>query len=79
MSTAGSYNVHVNILNPGKYLNNQMASQQKPFYFGGSQVPINLNPSLHQSSQSSGSGFKPTTHSLYRERKNIYPTSGLCK
>jgi len=41
MSTAGFYNVHVHIDNPHKHYPG-MDSQQAPFFFGGSQVPINL-------------------------------------
>jgi len=74
----GIYNVHVNIETPGKFLNNQMRSIQAPFFFGGSQVPINLN--YHdQVHEIHGEGFKNATHSLFRNNKTIYPSSRLRK
>lgn len=39
---SGYYNYHPTIEEPDVFLV-QTASQQKPFYFGGSQVPVNLN------------------------------------
>jgi hypothetical protein len=39
---SGVYNYHPTIDEPQSFPI-QTASQQKPFYFGGSQVPINLN------------------------------------
>lgn len=52
MSTAGIYNYHPKLDNPNKVFH-QMESGtfQTPFYFGGSQVPVNLNIAH-------GSGFK---------------------
>lgn len=43
MSTAGIYNYHPKVAHPNKVFP-QMASDthQPPFFFGGSQVPINL-------------------------------------
>ena len=43
MSTAGIYNYHPKVANPGKVFP-QMASDthQPPFFLGGSQVPVNL-------------------------------------
>ena len=38
---SGYYNYHPTIDEPQSF-QVQTASQQKPFYFGGSQVPINL-------------------------------------
>ncbi len=77
MSTAGIYNVHVNVLNQGDYLKNQMNSQQKPFFFGGSQVPINLNMKELQSENILGTGIKKTTHNLYRSKGVIIPSSNI--
>lgn len=44
MSTAGIYNYRPKVAHPNEIFI-QMTSDglQKPFYFGGSQVPINLN------------------------------------
>ena len=44
MSTAGIYNYHTKVDNPSASFPVQMESggYQVPFYFGGSQVPINL-------------------------------------
>jgi hypothetical protein len=56
MSTAGIYNAHPTIINgTEQYLHNQMKSHQAPFYFGGSQVLINLHPEPHH--HMSGNGF----------------------
>ena len=43
MSTAGIYNYHPKVEHPNKVFS-QMTSDgfQPPFYFGGSQVPVNL-------------------------------------
>lgn len=43
MSTAGIYNYHPKVAHPNKVFE-QMTSGgfQKPFFFGGSQVPVNL-------------------------------------
>ena len=43
MSTAGIYNYHPKVEHPNKVFP-QMTSDgfQKPFFFGGSQVPVNL-------------------------------------
>ena len=43
---SGVYNYHIKVENPTKMLP-QMASHQPPFYFGGSQVPINLGLKNH--------------------------------
>ena len=47
---SGYYNYHPTISEPGSY-QVQTASQQKPFFFGGSQVPVNLHPEklIHES------------------------------
>jgi hypothetical protein len=39
---SGIYNYHVKVEHPNKILP-QMSSYQPPHFFGGSQVPINLN------------------------------------
>ena len=51
MSSAGIYNYHPKVAHPNKIFG-QMESDcyQPPWYFGGSQVPVNLGIS--------GSGFK---------------------
>jgi len=55
---SGFYNYHPTISEPGSFPV-QTASQQKPFYFGGSQVPINLHPEkLIKESQGKGIGRK---------------------
>ena len=49
MSTSGIYNFHPKVANPGKVFY-QMESDtfQPPFYFGGSQVPVNLGLLDHE-------------------------------
>ena len=78
---SGIYNYHPNIANPGAFLHNQMASQQAPYFFGGSQVPIGLelDEQVEQSKGMQGEGFKKTTHSLFRRRGNLIPSSQLRK
>ena len=51
MSTSGTYAYYPKVEHPNSDLY-QMNSQQPSFYFGGSQVPINLHLESH------GSGFK---------------------
>ena len=53
---SGIYNYHPTIAEPEKFTI-QTASQQKPFFFGGSQVPINLDLS-HHDMQGQGIGSK---------------------
>ena len=56
MSTAGIYNAWPSIIHGTEhYLHNQMKSHQAPFYFGGSQIPINLHPEPQH--HMSGNGF----------------------
>jgi hypothetical protein len=76
---SGIYNYHPNIAHPGAFMHNQMSSQQTPFYMGGSQVPIGLNleEQFEQPKGMSGEGFKKTTHSLFRRRGNLIPSSQL--
>jgi hypothetical protein len=59
MSTSGIYNYHPKVEHP-KAVMTQMASDchQPPFFFGGSQVPINLG-------HAHGSGFK----TLYKDSR----------
>ena len=53
MSTAGTYNYHPKVANPNKqFIQMTSGEYQAPFFFGGSQVPINLGIAT-------GSGFKP--------------------
>jgi hypothetical protein len=44
MSTSGIYNYHPKVAHPNAVFPVQMASdtEQPPFFFGGSQVPVNL-------------------------------------
>lgn len=76
---SGIYNYHPNIAQPGAFLHNQMASQQAPFFMGASQVPLGLNleEQVEQSHGMNGEGFKKTTHSLFRRRGNLIPSSQL--
>lgn len=69
MSTAGIYNYHPKINNPNKIFY-QMDSEpfKPPFYFGGSQVPVNLG--LMQ-----GSGFK-TSYINSFDHINTIPSKG---
>jgi len=66
MSTAGIYNYHYKVANPNARFPVQMESGefQKPFYFGGSQVPVNLNIPH-------GSGIRSHYSSSIDEIKNI--------
>jgi len=65
MSTSGIYNYWPKVQNPSAILP-QMASdtEQRPFYFGGSQVPLNLG--IH-----TGSGIQTKYVSHVDEIKNI--------
>ena len=78
---SGIYNFHPNIATPGAFLNNQMASHQAPFYLGASQIPmgLELQEQVEQSRGMEGEGFKKTTHSLFRRRGNLIPSSQLRK
>jgi len=76
------YNYHPNIAHQGAFIDNQMASQQAPFFFGGSQVPVNLGleEQYQQDKGMNGEGFSKTTHSVFRNRRGvIIPTSQLRK
>lgn len=56
MSTSGIYNYHPKVEHPNKIFRQMESNEfQKPFFFGGSQVPINLD--IH-----TGSGI----HTPYR-------------
>lgn len=72
MSVSGIYNYHVKINNPGEVFH-QMDSQQAPFYFGGSQVPINTN-FMH------GNGvktpYKPTYTQMKKQQENDDRSTG---
>jgi hypothetical protein len=59
---SGFYNYHPTIARPQEFLV-QTASQQPPFYFGGSQVPVNLNPSQVAKEGMEGNGL--TTKNKY--------------
>lgn len=65
MSAAGTYNFHPKV-NFQKHIFEQMASGgfQKPFFFGGSQVPINLG-------LVTGSGIKTQYNSHVVQMKNL--------
>jgi hypothetical protein len=69
MSTAGIYNYRPKVDNPNKIFS-QMESGgfQTPFFFGGSQVPINLG-TIH------GSGFKKSYYNSFDHIMDI-PTKG---
>jgi len=56
MTTAGIYNYHPTV-GHFKDFPIQTASQQKPFYFGGSQVPVNLQTKYHEEDRSKGQGL----------------------
>lgn len=52
MSSSGTYNFHPKVANPNKqFIQMTSGGDQAPFYFGGSQVPINLGIRT-------GSGFR---------------------
>jgi len=80
MSSSGIYNYHPNVEHQGAFINNQMKSHQKPFYFGASQVPINLSSDLNKNIDYigiNGQGFNSTTHKLFRNKKYILPSSNI--
>jgi hypothetical protein len=64
MSTAGIYNYHPKVEHPNSDLY-QMESQQPSFYFGGSQIPINLHLDSH------GSGFRTPHKFSYNKMKEL--------
>ena len=64
MSTAGIYNYRPKVDNPDSTLY-QMESQQPSFYFGGSQVPLNLHLDSH------GSGFRTSHKFSYDNIKDL--------
>lgn len=64
MSTSGIYNYHPKVEHPHSELY-QMNSQQAPFFFGGSQVPINLHLDTH------GSGFRTAHKSSVHKMKEL--------
>jgi hypothetical protein len=64
MSTAGIYNYHPKVEHPNSELY-QMESQQPSFYFGGSQIPINLHLDSH------GSGFRTPHKFSYNKMKDL--------
>lgn len=69
---SGIYNYHVTIDNPEtKFPGTQ--SQQMPFYFGGSQVPISLYPGL----QTVGSGIYINSLRGKQENSNIKEGRGI--
>lgn len=61
MSTSGIYNYHPKVAHPNAIFPVQMASdtEQPPFFFGGSQVPMNLG-------MMSGSGILKPVKTLYK-------------
>jgi len=64
MSTSGTYAYHPKVEHPNSTLY-QMESQQPSFYFGGSQVPINLHLESH------GSGFRTQHKFSYDKMKDL--------
>jgi len=70
MSTSGIYNYHPKVEHPNSVLY-QMDSNQPPFYFGGSQVPVNLHLDTH------GSGFRTSHNSSIDKMKNLKHNDNL--
>lgn len=69
MSISGIYNYRPKVDNPNKiFYQMQSDGFQEPFYFGGSQVPINLNVAH-------GSGFRTHYNSSHDHIMSI-PTKG---
>lgn len=66
---SGFYNYHPTISEPGKFTI-QTASQQPPFYFGGSQVPVNLGIEK-TNNESIGNGLKSLSRGTKRKYINI--------
>ena len=62
---SGVYNYHPTIDEPRSFPV-QTASQQKPFYFGGSQVPINLG--IEPQMNGKGVGKKHLSKLVYKPR-----------
>lgn len=68
---SGIYNYHPTIGNPEEFTV-QTKSQQKPFYFGGSQVPINLdmnNTNLNITGE--GFGKKHIAKMIYKPKGRL--------
>jgi hypothetical protein len=69
MSTAGIYNYHPKVEHPDKiFPQMKSTTEQPPFFFGGSQVPINLGIKT-------GSGVK-TTYKTHKERQQDLDMNG---
>jgi hypothetical protein len=64
MSSSGFYNYHPKVEHPNSQLY-QMDSIQPSFFFGGSQVPINLHLDSH------GSGFRTAHKFTYDQIKDL--------
>jgi hypothetical protein len=70
MSSAGIYNYRPKVDNPNKVFSQMESDEfQPPFYFGGSQVPVNLN-------QIKGSGFKTTNYKISKDQIKQVPMMG---
>ena len=69
MSTSGIYNYRPKVDNPNKiFLQMESGASQTPFFFGGSQVPINLGTMY-------GSGFKQPYYNSFDHIMTI-PSKG---
>lgn len=68
---SGIYNYHPTIAEPGAF-KTQTASQQKPFYFGGSQVPVNLELSdTNLNIKGEGLGKKHLSKIIYKPKGRL--------
>ena len=64
MSTAGTYNYHPKVAHPNKIFPQMESDEyQPPFFFGGSQVPVNLGYE--------GSGFRSSHVSHLDQMKHL--------
>ena len=69
MSVSGIYNFHPKVVEPNKiFYQMESGEYQVPFYFGGSQVPINLHVAH-------GSGIRTPYVSTHEYKKEI-PVKG---
>jgi hypothetical protein len=67
---SGYYNYHPTIEHPGDF-RVQTASQQPPFYFGGSQVLVNLVPEKLASQSIKGEGIHKSFNSKIFRHKGL--------
>lgn len=57
-----------NVVNPQRRIQTESGGFQTPFYFGGSQVPVELNLSKNMYSGAKGSGFKKEDDKIYHQK-----------